>query len=347
MSLVPARPLAAGAAGDERDRLSAKRDRLARFYRVVQYLADHPDGARIEAIARFVGVSVRTVYRDLRALEEEIGIPVWAGEGRWGVEGSAFLPPLRLTLGEAMAFFLAARLLARYADEYDPDTGAAFQKLAGVLPPVLAEHLLRTLDTLARQPADAAFSQHVRLLTRAWAESRVVELTYDARVYDPTRQPRRARVRPYLIEPSAASRGLYLIGFDETRGAARTFKIERILDVSLTPERFEPPAAGEIETALGSAWGIIADQEAVEVELRFSAAVADRVLEARWHPTQVVERTPDGGLRWRARLPGILEVKPWVLSWGADVEVLSPGGLRAEVAEAVAAAARLYEAAEA
>lgn len=327
---------------DDRDRLSAKRDRLARFYRVVRYLADHPEGARIEAIARFVGMSPRTVYRDLRALEEEIGIPVWSDEGRWGVDASAFLPPLRLTLGEAMSFFLAARLLARYADEYDPDMAAAFQKLADVLPPMLAEHLSHTLDGLAARPADPRFSHHVRLLTRAWAESRVVELTYDAATYDRARRPRQARVHPYLIEPSAESHALYLIGFDETRGAQRTFKIERILEASLTPERFEPPEAGSVEDHLGAAWGIIADQATVEVELRFSPSVAERVLEATWHPSQAVERTADGSLLWWARVPGTLEIKAWILSWGAEVEVLAPAELRAEVAAAVRRADARY-----
>jgi len=38
----------------------------------------------------------------------------------------------------------------------------------------------------------------------------------DPSTYDPSRQPREARVRPYLIEPSADSHALYLIGFDET-----------------------------------------------------------------------------------------------------------------------------------
>ncbi len=321
---------------------SAKRDRLARFYRVVRYLADHPEGVRIDAVARFVGMSPRTVYRDLRALEDEIGIPVWSEAGRWGVEASAFLPPLRLTLGEAMTFFLAARLLARYADEYDPDMAAAFQKLAEVLPPVLAAHLARTLDQLAARPADAPFSQHVRLLTRAWAESRVVEITYETGAYDAARATRVARVQPYLIEPSAAGHALYLIGFDETRGAVRTFKIERIRAVSVTPARFEPPEAGAVEARLGTAWDIIADQEMVEVRLSFSAAVAERVLEATWHPSQRTERTPDGGLLWRASVPGTLEIRAWILSWGAEVEVLAPAELRAELGAALRAAAARY-----
>ena len=42
--------------------------------------------------------------------------------------------PLKLTLSEAMAVFLGARLMVRYADKYDPDLAAAFEKLAEILP---------------------------------------------------------------------------------------------------------------------------------------------------------------------------------------------------------------------
>lgn len=329
-------------AGDGGDRASAKRDRLARFYRVVRYLAAHPDGVRPDDVAAFVGVSRRTVYRDLRALEEEIGIPTWSEGGRWGVTGEAFLPPLRLTLAEATSFYLAARLLLGYADEYDPDLAGAFQKLAEVLPPVVAEHVLRTLDLLSARPPDTRFTRHVHLLTRAWAERRVVELTYAASAYEPGREPRRARVRPYLLEPSAGTHALYLIGFDETRDAVRTFKVERIVDAALTPQTFEPPPAGTVEAHLARAWGVIADQDEVEVVLRFAPSVAVRVGEARWHPSQTVEAAPDGSLLWRARVPGTLEIRSWILSWGAGVEVLAPAALRDEVAAEVLAAAGRY-----
>jgi predicted DNA-binding transcriptional regulator YafY len=79
------------------DRASAKHDRLARFYRVLHYLRAHPEGATPDAVAGFTGMSRRTVYRDLQALEGEIGIPLWSEEGRWGIVDGAFLPPLRLT----------------------------------------------------------------------------------------------------------------------------------------------------------------------------------------------------------------------------------------------------------
>ncbi len=326
----------------ETDRSAAKRDRLARFYRVVRYLAAHPEGATVDAVAAFVGMSRRTVYRDLRALEGEIGIPLWSDEGRWGIVEGAFLPPLRLTLDEAVAFFLSARLMAQFADRYDPDTAAAFQKLAEILPQVVARHLERTLDVLASRPPDERVTRHLRALSRAWADQRVVELTYDTATHAPGRPPRKARVRPYLIEASATTRGLYLIGFDEERGAIRTFRLQRILDLAVTPDRFDPPEAGALEESLGHAWGVIADQEEVEVVLRFDASAAGLVTETTWHPTERVTRERDGSVIWQARVPGTIEIRRWILQWGAAVEVLEPAELRDEVAATLRAAAARY-----
>ncbi len=324
------------------DSVGRKRDRLARFYRVTTYLEAHPEGATPDQIAAFVGMSRRNAYRDLKALQEELDIPLWAEGGRWGIHEKAFLPAFRLTRAEAMAVFLAARLMARYADAHDPDLAAAFQKLGEALPPVLARHVQRTLDVMAARPLDPVGSRNLRLLTQAWAERRVVELTYDPSTYDPARRPRAARVRPYLIEPSAETHALYLIGFDETRGGLRTFKLERIRSLALTPVEFAPPPDGEIEAALDRAWGIVADQAVVEVILQFDRSVASRVAETTWHPTQSLTKNPDGSLTWRARVSGTLEIRPWILGWGADVEVVAPDALRAEVAAIVRAAAAHY-----
>jgi predicted DNA-binding transcriptional regulator YafY len=325
-----------------RERASAKRDRAGRYYRELRFLEERGDqGARPEEIAAAIGMSRRTVYRDLQALQEEMEVPLWSDEGRWGVSEKGFLPPLKLTLAEAMAVFLSARLMARFADEYDPDLAGAFQKVAVGLPPVLAEHVARTLEVMARRPLDERMRGHVRLLTQAWADRRVVHLTYDPAAYDPGRLPREARVHPYLIEPSSTTHALYLIGFDEARGAVRTFKIERILSVEPTTQTFDAPEVGAIEQA-GRAWDIIADQAEVEVVLRFAPSVASRVAEATWHPSQRLERQTDGSLVWRATVPGTVEIRFWILSWGPDVEVLSPPGLREEIAERLRAAARTY-----
>src|SRR5688500_6454778 len=106
---------------DARDRGSAKWDRAARYLKIAMILRDHPDGISAQALADRIGVSKRTVYRDIEAMDLDAGLPIWTDKGKFGLEGGAFLPPLALTLHEATTLFLAARMLAKTSDEHDTE----------------------------------------------------------------------------------------------------------------------------------------------------------------------------------------------------------------------------------
>ena len=62
-------------------------------------------------------------------------------------------------------------------------------------------------------------------MTELPIERRIVSLDYEPARDGPDSAPRTARVRPYLIEPSLQTHALYLVGWDETKDAMRTFKI--------------------------------------------------------------------------------------------------------------------------
>lgn len=323
------------------DRGGAKWDRAARYLRIALILRDHPDGLSAQALADRIGVSKRTVYRDLQAMDADAELPIWQDGGKWGLDREAFLQPLALTLHEATTLFLAARMLAKASDEHDTELIGAFVKLAQILPPVLAEHVEATVDVFATTPPNERFTRVFRTLAEAWAQRRVVEIDYDAGVYDPTRAPRRTRVRPWAIEPSALTHALYLIGWDEAREARRTFKVERILAATLTPETFAAPPHAPVRDML-RAWDVIADEPPVKVAIRFSPAVAKRAAETRWHPSQQLEPQADGSLVWRGLVSGLREIRIWILGWGADAEVLEPTELRDDVAQELRRAAALY-----
>ncbi len=324
------------------DRAGLKWDRAARYLKIATILHAHPEGIGAQALADQIGVSKRTVYRDLDAMQLDADLPIWGESGRFGLEAGAFLPPLNLTLHEAMTLFLAARVLAKTSDEHDTELIGAFVKLAAILPPVLAEHIQGTVDALASTPRNERFTRVFRVLTEAWAGRRVVVIDYESGVYDAVRSARRTRVRPYLIEPSALTHALYLIGLDEERGGRRTFKVERIASASLTRDTFEPEPGSAPALELRRAWDVIVYQEPVDVVVRFSPAVAERVAETRWHPTQQLERGSDGWLTWRGRVAGTLEVRIWILGWGAEAEVLEPAELRDRVASELRAATERY-----
>lgn len=330
------------ASGTASDRASAKWDRAARYLKIAMILRDHPDGMRAEDLASRVGVSKRTVYRDLEAMDTDADLPIWQDGGRWGLEREAFLPPLALTLHEATTLFLAARLLAKTSDEHDTELIGAFVKLAQILPPVLAEHIQATVEAFSTTPPNERFTRVFRQLAEAWAGRRVVEIEYGAGVYDPARPRRRTRVRPWAIEPSALTHALYLIGWDEGRQARRTFKVERILSASVTPETFEPEPGQPPALDMLRAWDVIADEEPTSVAVRFSPAVARRAAETRWHPSQQLEPQPDGSLLWRGRVAGLREIRIWILGWGGEAEVLEPAELRADIGTELRHAAALY-----
>jgi predicted DNA-binding transcriptional regulator YafY len=326
------------------DRIGRKRDRLARLLSVASILYSRGSseaGVAVSEIARLTGMTTRTVYRDINALDEELGVPVFqAGRGRYGIDRKFFLPPLRLSVPEAIVLFLAARLIARWSDQYDAAVVSAFTKLADLLPQPIARHVAATMLVVGEHDPNEPFSRSFSAVARGWAEGRVVEITYDPGSGD----QKRTRVRPYFLEPDAALRSVYLIAFDETADAMRTYKVERIRSATLTQDRYGIPDDFDPDRWLANSWGIWSSDSTppVRIRLGFDASIAHRVREAVWHRSQQLTELPDGGVELTLTVAGIVEIRPWILSWGDGVEVLEPADLRDAVADAVRNAAARY-----
>jgi predicted DNA-binding transcriptional regulator YafY len=326
------------------DRIGRKRDRLARLLSVASILYSRgsgESGVAVSEIAKLTGMTTRTVYRDINALDEELGVPVFqAGRGRYGIDRKFFLPPLRLSVPEAIVLFLAARLIARWSDQYDAAVVSAFTKLADLLPQPIARHVAATMLVVGEHDPNEPFSRSFSAVARGWAEGRVVEILYDPGTGD----EKRTRVRPYFLEPDAALRSVYLIAFDEPADAMRTYKVERIRSATLTQDRYEIPDDFDPDAWLANSWAIWSSDStpAVRIHLRFDAAVAHRVREAVWHRSQELSELPGGGLELTVTVAGTVEIRPWILSWGDAVEVLEPAELREAIAGAVRGAAARY-----
>jgi proteasome accessory factor B len=326
------------------DRIGRKRDRLARLLNVASILytkGSGEAGVPVAEIARLTGMTTRTVYRDINALDEEIGVPVFqAGRGRYGIDRKFFLPPLHLSVPEAIVLFLASRLITRWSDQYDTAVASAFTKLADAVPQPIARHVAATMLAFGEHDPDEPFSRSFSAVARGWAEGRVVEIDYD-----PGTAPRkRTRVQPYFLEPDAALRSVYLIGFDEPAAAMRTYKVERIRSATLTNDRYEIPDEFDPDAWLANSWGIWSSEgtPTVRIRVRFDRSVAHRVREAVWHRSQELTELPEGGVELAVTVAGIVEIQSWILSWGGAAEVLEPPELRAAIAASVGQAAARY-----
>jgi CRISPR-associated endonuclease/helicase Cas3 len=287
-------------------------------------------------IARRCEVHRATIGRLVQNMIDD-GIPVrYTDDGLLYIERTAYISKIHLKLHEALATFLACRLLARYSDKPNAHTVATLEKLGAALQavmPSLGHHIGDTTQALAaRLPVDvSAYQRTLERLTEAWAAGRKVRMWYrplrSARAFQHT-------FAPYFLEPSAIGYSTYVIGFAEPPNAMRTRKLERIERIELTDELFTVPEGFDANKLLAGAWGIWFDEadQPTPVALRFTGEQAiRRVSETIWHPSQQTERDADGRLLWRAAIDEPHEMLPWIRGWGADCEVLEPQELRKRV----------------
>jgi len=317
-------------------------DRSLRLQYLQQLLYQSPKGCKSSELARLCEVNQRTINRDLQDLQAEpFRLPL-VQEDDWSwrlMVGHRFtLPPIRLSLQEAAALYLAARLLVKLSDEPNPFVGRALDALAASLPSPVGRQILH-MATPRLKAEDSPFAHVFEVITLAWATGRKVRIRHQSLGRDVVHEH---ILSPYLLEPSSLGYAAYVIGHVSAYNALRTFKLERILEAQLLDETFELPPEFDARSLLGRAWGVMYGDETTVVTLRFSPRVARRVKESIWHESQQLEDCPDGGCIMRVEVAHTLEMQPWIRGWGSDCEVLAPPELRREVAEEMRRAAEVY-----
>jgi predicted DNA-binding transcriptional regulator YafY len=187
-------------------------------------------------LADALEVSERTIYRDVRDLVLS-GVPI---EGEAGVgyalPRSFDLPPLMFNKQEIEALVLGARLVKSWSDaELAEAAGSALVKIEAVLPDRLRSKLEETTlfaPNYRGQPR--AFAANLPALRGAILERRKVHFAY--RRADEEHSER--TVRPV---------GLFFWGYNwtltawcELRDDFRSFRVDRIAQLALRDETFEP-----------------------------------------------------------------------------------------------------------
>jgi len=310
--------------------------RTARLRKIEQILLLAPEGMRAADLAEKMAVTKRTIYRDVDFLCGQ-GLPIWQKDGRFGLIRDGYLTPVHLAFHEAIALMLAGLLLSRTIDEHNPHVVAALQKLATVLPRPFVPHLQRAANRIQEQQRDQSQVDVLEALAEGWAAGRKVRLGY--------RSPRSGKLRqrtfaPYALEPTPS--GIYAIGHDDWADDIRTFKLDRLESAAVLPETFAVPDSFDLEAHLASGWRIMAGDQIQEVVLRFTPEVTPHVFERQWHPTQKLERLSDGRSLLHVFVAQPEEMQPFIRSWGAQVEVLSPEWLRDQIAAELRLAAQQY-----
>jgi predicted DNA-binding transcriptional regulator YafY len=94
------------------------------------------------------------------------------------------------------------------------------------------------------------------------------------------------------------------------------------------PDNFDP--THYVQSSFGVHSGPC-NAKPILVKLRISKEGAHHVLERRWHPTQKVTNITEGMVEVEFMVSHTGDIIRWILSFGSDIEVLSPKQLRDEI----------------
>jgi len=191
-----------------------------------------PAGRTAERLAEVFEVSVRTIKRDVTALQHS-GFPVWARPGPGGgyvVDRSATLPPINFTESEVVG--LAAAAAATRGQPFDQDLRAVLTKVLGAIdsPARKRAALLADRVWINTEP-DQSRTRSLRRIEQSLAEQRVLALRYRDRHGAESQR----RVDPVLLAHTDGN--WYLVAHCRAAEAIRWFRLDRIDSANLTNER--------------------------------------------------------------------------------------------------------------
>jgi len=215
-------------------------DSPKKFDRIVSILIQlqSKKTVRAQELAERFGVSLRTIYRDIRSLEAS-GVPLYgeAGTGYSLVDGYR-LPPVMFTREEAASFIAAEKLVQKFTDKALGESyNSAMFKIKAILKNVdkdwlqhMEENvLMQQTNTLAPDPVPNVLA----VLMKSIAEKRCVTVHYQAMEAE--------AVSPRMIEPVGVFHDYsnwYAIGFCHLRQDYRQFRTDRISGIAETNTPF-------------------------------------------------------------------------------------------------------------
>lgn len=267
-----------------------------------------------DQLASELEVSPRTILRDVDTLSAA-GIPVYTAPGKGG--GVALLDGYVL---DRAAFTEAEQQMLLLTMQSIPGTDAeqALTKLSALFHRSDEDWLQ---INLSRWGAAAWDTDTFRLLKEAILSRRTTRFTYASSRGD---TGLRTVLPARLVFKGAA---WYLQAFDLDREDYRTFRLSRILNPDTNGEifhrRLAPPAiefSGEIPPLFR-----------VEAELKFPSRLAFRVYDE--FDRSCIDTLPDGSLVVSTVFPEDQRLYSYLLSFGPEMEVLSPPSLRRKMAE--------------
>jgi predicted DNA-binding transcriptional regulator YafY len=278
---------------------------------------------KAEEIAGRFEISLRTVYRDVKALMEA-GVPIGseAGTGYFIVDGY-HLPPVMFNQEEASAMMMAGKLVEKMTDESVRKAfESALLKIKSVLNDSEKDHLemLQSYVSVARMPNTESARFPNNFLTeiqKALVNKEVLEIEYQSTNEEYSRR----EIEPIGIQYYGSN--WHLIGWCRLREGYRDFRADRIKTLSNSGRKFDSRNLVSLQEYLQS---LMQSHESLEK----AVITVDKSIFKHRKPFYGFASEEDLGdkVRLTFLMDNVNWLAKWLLSFGTAVEIEQPEKLR-------------------
>jgi predicted DNA-binding transcriptional regulator YafY len=303
-------------------------NRIDRLAAILIQLQSRPL-VKAQDIANKFSISLRTVYRDVKALEEA-GVPVIgeAGTGYRLMEGYK-LPPVMFNMDEATALLTASKLV-----QSKTDTGiskhytAALDKIRAILRHSEKDHIEEIDEHIAVMTHPAIVHQpqtelHLQSILKAIGRYLIIYIKYTSLEKSETT---RRKVEPVGIYYLGSH--WYLIGWCQLRNDYRNFRTDKITQFTITSEsnsKTHPPLQSFISQ-------MSADKEVIKVVIDVEPGIVKYLGEQKYYNGFVKEEKVGDHIRMTFLTGSLMGFSRWFMLYGDHAKIVEPEELNDMVA---------------
>ncbi|WP_075591276.1 helix-turn-helix transcriptional regulator [Labilibacter marinus] len=294
---------------------------------------------KAQEIADRFEISLRTVYRDIRALEEA-GIPIGAEAGVGYFLSSEFhLPPVMFTIEEASAFLLAEKLVGKLSDTKVSNAfESALFKVKSVLKHSEKEHLDKLNNKIAVFNNDPVGGKKENLflfdIQTALANRQVLEITYTANY--------NKQCTTRIVEPISLCNydmKWHLIAYCRLRNDYRDFRLDRLESVNMLDENYDEKG----HLSLTEYFDRMAKENSLyTIELKLHESLIEQAGSTKYWFGLTEEIKEGEWIHMTFAHSDIELFAKWLLSMENKVQIISPPELKLIIQKRVEELSRYY-----
>lgn len=310
------------------DRIFILMNRIDRLAAILIQLQSRPL-VKAQDIADKFSISLRTVYRDVKALEEA-GVPVIgeAGTGYRLMEGYK-LPPVMFNMDEATALLTASKLVQSKTDAgISKHFTAALDKIRAILRHSEKDHIEEIDEHIVVMNHPAIVYQpqselHLQPILKAIGSSSAIEMDYTSLEKNETTRRKVEPVGVYYLGSH-----WYLIAWCQLRNDYRNFRTDKIIKLTITNEsnsKTHPPLQSFLDR-------MSADVELQKVVIDVEPGIVKYLGEQKYYNGFVKEEKVGDHVRMTFLTGSLMGFSRWFMLYGDHARIIEPGELNDRVA---------------